>query len=583
MTTKYASLSLWAFALYFATSLAYGQPLSADSTSLGLFKNGVAAFEQTYALPTPGEYLIPYPKDALHGALFLSSNTVFSAVSTREEIDIPLTEISDFDWLADFKGKRLRVTLPGEKESTVVTVVNSTVKKPQANAYADPYSGVIRSDAPSSGVLLQCENGEVVWVANARELRNVVSLDGIPETVKREREVIRVVVPQSEEYPQEGAVLRITYLATGISWAPQYRLDLRDNNVLTLEQTAVIVNDRCDIENAEVALFSGYPQILMKNTTSPLDPSVSLNAFFSTLQNASNALGRNVGMSQMAMNMVRNNASTNASIADNGLEGVGDGVDIFAQKIGKLSLKKGDRALISIAKREAEYERLTCWNIVDVRDQNGRPRPLNMLSDSEAINTQYGRTTSGESVYSSTNPFEEPWDVVKFRNPFEFPLTTGPVYIADSSSFLAQNTLYWTNPNELASVPVTKALSVRARSIENERMLGAQTELPAPKDWGENVTIAGVPYRVAAIDAKIELVNQRSEPAVVCLSRQYSGELIEGSLTGSESEPKIVALTDAANTRNRRVNTPKEMQIEFTLKPKEKKTIQFSYRQLIAL
>jgi hypothetical protein len=43
---------------------------------------------------------------------------------------------------------------------------------------------------------------------------------------------------------------------------------------------------------------------------------------------------------------------------------------------------------------------------------------------------------------------DEMWDVVIFKNPFKFPMTTAPAMVVENGRFNGQRTSYWTNVGE---------------------------------------------------------------------------------------------------------------------------------------
>ena len=229
--------------------------------------------------------------------------------------------------------------------------------------------------------------------------------------------------------------------------------------------------------------------------------------------------------------------------------------------------------------------------------------------------------------------FSEPWDALQFANPFDFPTTTGPATVVDGARFLGQNPIYWTNPGETTLLPITKALSVRVRSVENERseydaastneaeprsngpenLDGLVAEIAAqraagnvanaaPKPgnngelrwkdvqeirrdlWGRDVRVLpwGNHFRVAVIDAEIEIANNRDEETTVLLSRQFSGVALPESFEGFDEPPKMTVIGDGASGyAANRVNRRQEMRWTTTLKPGEKRTLKFSFQTLI--
>ncbi len=590
----------------FAQNAPEPTPLSGKIESIGVFKNGIAVVRERFDAPGVGRYATEAPQSAIHGSFFVQSDAVVDATATNLERTVDLSEIESIDWTKDFKGCKLQVVLPNETEPRTVRILASPASQNVSNP-VDLYSArmIPNPNASANGVLLECEDGKVVWVANPSAMQNVVLLDGAPENFKRVKPSLVFDVQKTSDQ-SKGATIWVSYLTRGVTWAPQYRVDLLDDKTLKIEQNAILINEWRDFSDAAIRLYSGFPQIPLQSSTSPMSPAVGLQEFFASLNGASagGSYRRNEGyMTQMAItsNSAMGGMARDVGFDENASESsIGDGVDIFAQDIGTKSLKKGDRILFTVGKAEATYRKTVNWNIFDAHDVNGRLVDFNARGiNSEATNNHYAQTTSGEASLEYSNRFPEPWDVLSFDNPFDFPITTGPAVAYAGERFLGQNSLFWTNPKEKTVLPLTKALSVRVRSVENERMFDSQNEqhnLANPssqtkaflypelkKDyWGKTVNINGSLYRVAVYDAEITLTNQRAEETRALVSRQFTGVLDPESLLNFDSDPTIIRLSSYYN-RGWLPNLQHEMQTEITLKPGETRTLKFSYQVYILL
>jgi len=89
-------------------------------------------------------------------------------------------------------------------------------------------------------------------------------------------------------------------------------------------------------------------------------------------------------------------------------------------------------------------------------------------------------------------------DAVRFRDPLEFPITTAPAMIVANGRFNGQQMSYWGNPGEETTLHVTKALSVRTRSVERE-LEGTR----------EIIRIAGDDYRKTTVQGELRANNHR--------------------------------------------------------------------------
>ncbi|MBQ3821964.1 MAG: hypothetical protein II807_02850 [Thermoguttaceae bacterium] len=613
-----------------AAQAAQETPVVSTVESLGVFKNGISLVREKITVPGPGKYAFDPPKDALHGAFFIQSDAVVSATVATSETTVPLDEINDFDWAKDFKGKWLSVKLPGEETARKVRVLKSSDAAPTSQlsaaernlAAALGYSTAAAERAAgaakgaSDGVLLESESGEIIWLANKSDLGSVVVTDGLPAEFKREKELFVLDVQPAPNTPAQSAVVYLSYLVRGIVWAPQYRVELKDGQTLEIEQDAIVMNDWRDCENVDLVLYSGFPQISLQNVNSPMSAGMTIQSFLASLQNAGSA--RRNDMAYMTQAALTSNSigamggmGASGAVLPDVSAGDADSVDIYAQQIGKRSVKKGERVLLTVGKASAPYQKVVCWNILDARDPFGRLYDSRNNPRNGAIEAtrdeRYGQTTSGEEIVrswfgNSGTRYTEPWDVVYFKNPFEFPITTGPASILSNGRFLAQNSLFWTNPGEETTLPLTKALSVRVKSIENERSYASGNMLNQvagnarearrevsyfasqllPDDWGKVFPTNYGNFRLGAIDASITLTNNRSTESVVRISRQYSGVLDPETLDGFEKKPNAIVMSPNSDW-SQRPNPHCELQTEITLKPGETKKLKFTYQSLIRL
>ena len=571
-------------------------PIQGVMESLGVFKNGVVVVRERYHVPTSGLFCVTAPPSPIHGTFFVQSDVPIETRSREEKINVPIAN-EKIDWTVDFNGQWLSVVLPGEKEARVVRVMQrSDVSSGDASGDVEDFLtsryNMARSGGPNSNksVLLQCENGETIWLADSSLISSVTLKNDVPTTVSRVKPVL--VFDVKDVDPGQGATFYLSYLTRQASWAPQYRVLLKDEKELEIEQSAILINDWRDFSAETTFLYSGFPQISLKNSTSPLSPGIDLQQFFNSLNQSSN-FGQARDSAYMTQAVMLNAVSPRDSLSEPSLPTLAEessgngGVDIYAQSVGAKALKKGERALFSIDKKSTDYKRIIRWDIFDSRDYNGRVNP-----SPDAAVTSYGRTTTGQTDGST---FTEPWDVVVFRNPFSFPITTGPASIYSTEVFLGQNTLYWRNQGEKTFLPVTKALGVRVNSSENERVFEPSstgrelrfdhnyTPTLHPEAWGNVVTINSTRFRCAVIDATIELVNQRNEEVEIEICRRVTGIPISESFEGFDKSPEIVRRTDFRPYYYYYANPHSEATWTTNLKPMEKRVLKFSYQVLVLL
>src|ERR1700674_3094085 len=78
----------------------------------------------------------------------------------------------------------------------------------------------------------------------------------------------------------------------------------------------------------------------------------------------------------------------------------GEGVDLHFQPIGKRSLLQGEALSLTVGKSKTAYERVVEWQV-----------------GTSGLAVKYGGGAKTQ---------DEMWDVLHFKNPFAFPMTTAP-------------------------------------------------------------------------------------------------------------------------------------------------------------
>jgi hypothetical protein len=361
-----------------------------------------------------------------------------------------------------------------------------------------------------------------------------------PPPVPKQRRAVLLLTARDTDKP---ATVHINYLARGIAWAPSYRVDITDPKMLTLEQSAVVRNELTPIQDAEIQLISGFPSVQFGNVTSPLAASTSWTNFFQELNRRSEDYS-GIASNSMVRQQVISNPSSSAVGLDVSARPTGDGVDLHYQSIGKRTLGMSEALSLNLARKEAAYERIVEWLVADTRNEDGR----------------YGGRRDDDDGQDAA------WDALRFKNPFDFPMTTGPAMVVAKGRFNGQRTSYWVNPGEETLLRVNKALSIRTRSTEHEEQF---KDVPA-RDY---IYIGGRNYRRTMVKGELLISNHRKEDVKVVLRRRFSGEL----LTADEN-PKVSLREEGVWSVNKR----NEMVWTLTFKPGEERTLTYRYSVLVA-
>ena len=341
------------------------------------------------------------------------------------------------------------------------------------------------------------------------------------------------------ELKQKNAMLSISYLAKGMAWAPSYRVDISNPKKLLIQQSAVVKNELEPFADAQLRLISGFPSVQFGHVISPLSPNTTWANFFQQLnQRITEGRGSMITQQVVASNSVEPNRGLDLNAIP-----TGEGVDLYYQDIDRQTLDEGDSLAVETASGKADYDRIVEWIIPDTRQANGR-----YIDESQ-------RQNEPDKYQDAV------WDAVRFRNPFGFPMTTAPAMFVADGKFNGQQLSYWVNSGEETTLHITKALSVRTQSVEQE-----------VDNVRDLIYIAGEPFRKITLEGTILANNHRHEQIALVIRRRFSGELVS-----ADKEPKMSLLEEGAGYVNKR----NQLNWSLTLKPGEEVKLVYRYTLLV--
>lgn len=527
-------------ALLLAPSIIHSEELKLKSrfVSLGLFKNGLAMVRKAVSAPGPGTYIIDDVPEPVHGTFWIEAGAGVEAHMTFQMVDAPISGSIGADFQEELVGRDVVINFRDSAippvTGNVVDVKTDKSTDDRSRRY-DSYGSA--STAPLQRRFLVVEGPEGRTYVDASIIA-YLRMKGSNGTVKQRKPILLLTVPKTNGKSMD---IFFSYLARGISWAPSYRIDISKPDMLALEQNAVVKNEMGTIEDAEISLVSGFPNIQFANVISPLSPKTTWAQFFQQLNRRSGAAN------PITTNLVSSQASSNSdfglgSSSDSPVLS-GDGVDLHHQSLGKRSLAEGESMVVGTGSGKAAYERIIEWIVPDTRDEYGRFIP------------EYQRQQTPEKYDDSA------WDAIRFKNPLSFPMTTAPAMIVSNDTFSGQQMSYWVNPGEETTLRITKALSLRARHAEQEEPV--QREI---------ITIGGNAYRKVTVKGELKISNNRKSVAAIIIRRRFSGDLMS-----ADGSPKCALREDGVYSVNRR----NELTWNLDVKPGEEVTLAYSYSVLV--
>lgn len=533
--------------------------------SVGMFKNGLTVVRATFPIDDPGDYVWENVPHVVHGSFWIESDAEVIVQSTTRMIEETAgAEAPNGRLQHDLAGKRVTVTLKGmptltPASSTGEYIISGTVwdipSPVTSRTWDTDYSSLnpnngsyywLRNQNPANNTHTQPSTGNFLVLDDDNKSRRYIDQSNIasirvdgpfqPPTRNVEKPVL---VFEVGEAPEKGGTVTITYLSKGLAWMPSYRIDLTDPEKLRIRHSAVIRNEMTDLENTELQLISGFPNIRFGSVDSPLWPGTSLSSFFQQV-NQSNSPNNNLTITSNRIDYAvfsQNPTSGGGGAPVPDLSEVGNAADdIHYEGLGTRSMKAGETLSLDVMETSADYERVVEWIVPDPRDERGR-------------------------YNSGGNPANEAWDAISFTNPFNAPMTTAATTITEDGKFRGQSQTGWVSPGQQTCVKITRALSIHTRSSEME-------------EEGERkiVYIGGNDYRRTSVKGRLSLRNFRSEDAVVTIRCEFSGDLLEAD--GDPAKSLRLEGTTSVNPR-------RQLDWKITLPAGEEKELTYRYEVLV--
>jgi len=379
-------------------------------------------------------------------------------------------------------------------------------------------------------LLLQNNNSFTqIEISQISRIQFTTAPDVAKEVINRER--IAILKLNSNTVKQ---IVNVKYLQKGITWLPNYFIELFDekNGKVTLE--ASIMNDIEDIENSNLNLAVGIPVFTFSYVTSPLASNGKIVDMLALITNPPEESSSQLGGRDLTSQRPTYRESTYSTNYSAKSEGIG-GEDLFFYKCENISIPKGGRSMVKIFEFEFEFE--------DVFTVSLKPNA-----------DLYQRNSSSSETWENSV-----WHSIRFANNHTLPLTTGTAFFYKKDrqklQLVSQNQLNYTPEHELTTVKMSIAPDIW---VENKDKEIKREEINYNK--------------LLTSEAIIEITNYKSKPIELQIQREITGDLID-----SDKEWKV-------NTGfvqgyfNNKVNY---VTWKLTIPAKKTETIKYKYQILI--
>lgn len=537
-------------------------PVTPKIESVALFKNGLTVIRASFPAAAAGIYRWERVPRVVHGTFAVDSAMPVSVRTTLRMLEE--TEAAEYPTgvlQTDLAGQTVEIRrrpqagqtdAPAPVRGKVIELQQRTPERhwdvdySSLNSGSNYYygywrpagSGPVAPPAVTTGslLLLEDEKGARTWLDTGSI--GSIHADG-PFAPKKKREEKSVMLFEVPEAKPDG-VIRLTWLSKGMTWVPSYQILLRDGKQLDIEQSAVLRNEMMPLQDTEIQLISGFPNVRFATVDSPLWPGTSLTSFFNQVnQSGQISAAGGIMSNSMSQQVYSRHNEVPASGLDMNAPGEGASTDLHYESVGKRTLEPGDSLSLRVAAASAEYERVVEWKVQDRRDEYGR----------------------WQQPGGREQPVEEAWDAVRFNNPFRFPMTTAAASLHQNGQFLGQTQSDWVNPGDSNCLRITRALSVTTAHAEVEEEASR-----------ERVEVRGRSYRRSIVKGTCTVHNYRKEDVAMYMTAEYSGEFIS-----AEGDPAKSLRPEGVPWLNAR----RKLDWKLTLEPGEERTVTYRYSVLI--
>ncbi len=524
-------LSLTIATVLFVTShVTFAEPtiLDVEPVRVSMFKNGLAMVTSRTQVPGPGQYQLPAP-DARYGSLWLS-------------------------WDGGLKLDQIISTEIDRVEPILVTTVRELLL---ANVGQPVTIRMSRGEGWISGKLIEPPDSDEVSAENREwyledtgifffqtdEGTMVLDLDLVDaarfesggwNTTLPEKESQQVLKFDAAKADGDGTGLKMGYLAQGIAWSPSYVLELLEEGQARLTCKAVIVNDLMDLDNVDVELIAGFPNLRFAGAPSAMSWR-SLDDLLELLQSGevdyetppSNSRRYGGGGGGIFGDSEGSDYDTYKPIAGEDTE------DLYFYQLGDVTLAKDERGYFPMFSADVPCRDVYTWDIGDYIDERDRYQ---------------GSDESPQDVWHSlelTNTTDQPW-------------TTAPGMTVKDGRVLGQDMLNFTPPSGTSVLKITQAISIDAQQneVEVDRIRNAEK-------------FHGSTYDRVTVEGTLSITNYKDETVTIKINKAVSGEV-----ESADGGPEVVKLASGL----RRVNPRSKLTWEAEVPPGREQAVKIVYR-----
>lgn len=467
-----------------------------------IFKDGHAyvLHEGTVQSNDNGDVVLDELPSPIMGAFWAYSanpkNKLQCVISSRDEVDVEKTAMTIGDLLKSNIGKEILFRdMPSDQyyQGMIIRMLEEKSQNQNNNTKI---------------VLVKTPEG--IKALPVAQIQNITFLedpdDAITNKVTKDTMTLKL---DKTDNTSGTAQIGMAYIQKGLRWIPSYRVEINGKDKAVIKLQGTIINELADLEDVSAHLVIGVPKFTFQDTPDPIsfqETIAQLSQHFrpdsQTAYSFSNAV-----MSQRArfteVGQDRNNHEIDLGPELTGMKG---NEDLFVFSIDHITLKKGQRMVLSIAEYTLDYKDIYTVDI------NFAP-PLEMR-----------RHFNTNQHLELAKLFHAPKAIHKIRltNKSEYPLTTAPATIFKDGRVLAQGMMKFTSVGGTGDLDVTTALDIKVKNSDQQ-----VNTTPNAINWN------GSNYTKVDMAGTIELHNYSDKPVTIHVKRSVLGNMDKASQEGT--------------------------------------------------
>ena len=353
---------------------------------------------------------------------------------------------------------------------------------------------------------------------------------------------LRIHLARDDDRVPDRAELGMAYLRKGITWIPDYSLEILDDQTARLTLRGTLVNQAEDLVHTDVHLVVGVPHFVHTEYLAPI-----------AVGQVIRALGTGMAAEGAVPDAVRSQIVSRAAIVSNAqtapqFDAAARVVESpVAQDPGGL-----DRALGNLPQLGGAAA--TDYTVYTKQD-------LTLRRGEKAILTLFTKTIRYAHVYRWTPP-ERMTHALLLQNTTDTPWTTGPCLALSGDRPLSEDLLHYTPKGAKCELPVTTAINVAHDKAERE--VDRQLKAHSPRH--------DVHYDLVTLEGKLKLRNFETRDVRVVVTNPVPGKPIgadrDGAIAIDSTQLKLI---ERSGTLSWTVD----------LKPGEETTLTYRYERYV--